>query len=494
MEIKLTDQEIIRREKITKLQELGVNPFGQKFEVLNNSKDLLEKYNEFSKEELEEKQIFVQLAGRVVLNRNQGKAGFMHILDRYGKIQLYIKKDNIEELDFNVWKLTDLGDFIGVYGQLFKTHTNELTIKVLKYTFLSKALKPLPEKYHGLQDKEEGRRKRYLDLITSTEAKNTAVLRAKAIRAFQNFFDSKNYIEVETPVLQPILGGAAARPFVTHHNALDMDFYLRIATEIPLKKLIVGGLEKVYEIGRLFRNEGMDSTHNPEFTTLEAYTAYSDMYGQMDLVENCLKFVVEKTVNKKVLTFQEFEINFEKPFERYHMVDLINKYSGVNFFEITDFEKAKEIAKQHEVEVEKHFKLGHIINAFFEKYCEDKLLNPTFVYGHPLEISPLAKKNEEDPRFTDRFELFILGKEYANAYSELNDPIDQRERFENQLIEKENGNQEASEMDYDFIEALEQGMPPTGGLGIGIDRFVMLLTNQSSIRDVILFPHLKKRD
>lgn len=494
MDIKLTDQEIIRREKIEKLKELGVNPFGQKFEVTNSSLELLDAYNQFSKEELEEKQVFVKIAGRVVLNRNQGKAGFMHILDRYGKIQLYVKKDNIEELDFNVWKLTDLGDFIGVFGQLFKTHTNELTIKVLKYTFLSKALKPLPEKYHGLQDKEEGRRKRYLDLITSFEAKNTAIIRAKAIRAFQNFFDTKDYIEVETPVLQPILGGAAARPFVTHHNALDMDFYLRIATEIPLKKLIVGGLERVYEIGRLFRNEGMDSTHNPEFTTLEAYTAYSDMYGQMDLVENCLKFVVEKTVNKPVLTFQEFEIDFEKPFKRYHMVDLINKYSNVNFFEITDFETALKVAKEHEIKVEKHFKLGHIINAFFEKYCEDKLLNPTFVYGHPLEISPLAKKNEQDPRFTDRFELFILGKEYANAYSELNDPIDQRERFENQLIEKENGNQEASEMDYEFIEALEQGMPPTGGLGIGIDRFVMLLTNNASIRDVILFPHLKKRD
>lgn len=489
----LNDQEIIRREKLDKLKELGVDPFGHKFDVLNNTLDIL-KYDKLTTEELEEKKIFVQTAGRVILSRGHGKAGFMHIRDKYSKIQLYIKKDNISDLDFNVWKLTDLGDIIGVSGILFRTHTNELSIRVEKYYFLTKSLKPLPEKYHGLQDVEEARRKRYLDLITNDDARKTALIRPKIIRAFQHFFDKQGFVEVETPVLQPILGGAAARPFITHHNALDMQFYLRIATEIPLKKLIVGGLERVYEIGRLFRNEGMDSTHNPEFTTLEAYQAYADMGVVMDLVENSLKSVVKEVLHTNLVKFGEFEIDFAKPFERIHMVEAIKKYSGVDFFEKLTLDEAIEIAKKHHVKLEKHFKIGHIINEFFDTFVEDKIIQPTFIYGHPTDISPLSKMNKDDNRFTDRFELFICGSEYANAYSELNDPIDQRQRFEEQLKEKEKGNQEASEMDYDFVEALEYGLPPTGGLGIGIDRFVMLLTNRASIRDIILFPHLKKRD
>lgn len=490
----LNDQEIIRREKLQKLQEIGIDPFGHKFEQDTNTKLIKENYENKTNEELEALNVSVKITGRVVLNRSQGKAGFMHIQDRYGKIQLYVRKDNISENDFQAWKLTDLGDIIGIEGTLFRTHTNELSIRVAKYYFLTKSLRPLPEKYHGLQDIEEARRKRYLDLITNEEARRTFLLRSKTIRAFQHFFDKNDFIEVETPVLQPILGGAAARPFVTHHNALNMPFYLRIATEIPLKKLIVGGMERVYEIGRLFRNEGMDSTHNPEFTTLEAYQAYGDMSTVMDLVENCLRSVTFEVLNTYNIEFGEFKLDLSKPFERVHMVEAIKKYSGEDFFKKYTFAQAKKIAEKHHIKVEKHFTIGHIINEFFDLYVEDKIINPTFIYGHPTDISPLSKMNKDDNRFTDRFELFICGSEYANAYSELNDPIDQKNRFLNQLKEKEQGNEEASEMDNEFIEALEYGMPPTGGLGIGIDRFVMLLSNSKSIRDVILFPHLKRRD
>ena len=489
----LNEQQLVRRQKANDLRNQGVDPFGQKYVRTHTTKQLIEAYGSFDHDQLEEKHIEVSIAGRIMLKRGQGKAGFMHLQDRDGQLQVYVRMDAIGEAAYEVFKAADLGDIVGIKGVMFRTKTNELTIKAEVYTHLSKALRPLPDKFHGLQDKEEARRRRYVDLIVNEDARRVAITRPRIIRSIQKFFDSKGFIEVETPVLHSILGGAAARPFVTHHNALDMDFYLRIATELPLKRLIVGGLEAVYEIGRLFRNEGMDAKHNPEFTTIEAYLAYSDMEGMMDLVEEALPTVTLETLGTTDITFQDQVIHMGRPWKRWHMVDAIKEMSGVDFWKHMTLDEAKQVAKEHHVQVEKHFLIGHIIEAFFEEFCEDKIIQPTFVYGHPIEISPLAKKNDQDPRFTDRFELFIMRSEYANAFSELNDPIDQRERFEAQLKEKELGNDEATEMDIDFVESLEYGMPPTGGLGIGIDRFVMLLTNTPNIRDVILFPHLKHR-
>ena len=489
----LNEQQLVRRQKANDLRNQGVDPFGQKYVRTHTTKQLIEAYGSFDHDQLEEKHALVSIAGRIILKRGQGKAGFMHLQDRDGQIQVYVRMDEIGEKDYEIFKAADLGDIVGIKGIMFRTKTNELTIKATVYTHLTKALRPLPDKFHGLQDKEEARRRRYVDLIVNEDARRVAITRPRIIRSIQKFFDNKGFIEVETPVLHSILGGAAARPFVTHHNALDMDFYLRIATELPLKRLIVGGLEAVYEIGRLFRNEGMDAKHNPEFTTIEAYLAYADMKDMMDLVEEALSTVTLETLGTTDITFQDTVIHMGRPWKRWHMVDAIKEMSGVDFWKQMTLDEAKAIAKEHNIKVEKHFSIGHIIEAFFEEFCEEHIIQPTFVYGHPIEISPLAKKNDQDPRFTDRFELFIMRSEYANAFSELNDPIDQRERFEAQLKEKELGNDEATEMDIDFVESLEYGMPPTGGLGIGIDRFVMLLTNTPNIRDVILFPHLKHR-
>jgi lysyl-tRNA synthetase, class II len=489
----LKEQQIVRREKAQELKNKGVDPFGHKYDRTHSSKDVFDQFDEFDHDTLETMHKEVSIAGRIMLKRGQGKAGFMNLQDRDGQIQVYVRSDMIGEAMYEVFKAADLGDIVGIKGIVFRTKTNELTIKAIEFTHLSKALRPLPDKFHGLQDKEEARRRRYVDLIVNEESKRVALLRPRIIRAIQKFFDDKGFIEVETPVLHSILGGAAARPFVTHHNTLDMDFYLRIATELPLKRLIVGGLEAVYEIGRLFRNEGMDAKHNPEFTTIEAYLAYSDMEGMMDLVEECLSTVTYETLGTFTVDFNGTIIEMGRPWKRWHMVDAVKELSGVDFWQPLTLDEAKAHAKAHGIHVEKHFSYGHIVEAFFEKFCEDVIIQPTMVYGHPIEISPLAKKNEKDPRFTDRFELFINKSEYANAFSELNDPIDQRERFENQVKEKALGNDEASEMDVDFVESLEYGMPPTGGLGIGIDRFVMLLTNTPNIRDVILFPHLKHR-
>lgn len=375
-----------------------------------------------------------------------------------------------------------------------KTDHGDLAIRAKEYTHLSKALRPLPEKFHGLQDTEERFRRRYVDLIMNEEARKIAVTRPKIIRAIQSYLDGQGLIEVETPVLQPILGGAAARPFITHHNTLDMPFYLRIATELPLKRLIVGGLEGVYEIGRLFRNEGMDATHNPEFTTVEAYVAYSDLHGMMDLIEGLFRYVTDKVLGTHVVTYQGTELDFGKPFARITMCEAVQEKTGIDFKQVTDFGEAKKLAADHGIQLEKkHNSIGHILSLFFEKYVEETLEQPTFVYEYPVEISPLAKKNRQDPRFTDRYELFIAGHEYANAFSELNDPIDQRERFEKQLELRDLGDDEANEMDVDYVEALEYGMPPTGGVGLGVDRLVMLLTDQRTIREVLLFPHMKNR-
>ena len=424
--------------------------------------------------------------------RRQGKAGFMHIQDLDGQIQIYVRKDEIGDDAYEIFKKSDMGDIVGIEGIVMRTNHGELSVRAKVYTHLTKALRPLPEKFHGLTDKEERFRRRYVDLIMNEESKRIALTRPKIIRAIQRYLDGKGLVEVETPVLQPILGGAAARPFITHHNTLNMPFYLRIATELPLKRLIVGGLEGVYEIGRLFRNEGMDATHNPEFTTVEAYVAYSDLNGMMDLIEGLMEYVATEVCGTTEIEYQGKQISLKAPFRRLHMVEAIKEKCGVDFWKEMSYEEACALAKEHDIEVEKkHNSVGHIINLFFEKYVEETLIQPTYLYGHPVSISPLAKKNADDPRFADRYELFINGKEYANAFSELNDPIDQRERFENQLKLRDLGDDEANEMDVDYVEALEYGLPPTGGVGMGIDRLVMLLTNQDTIREVLLFPHMK---
>ena len=491
---RLTEQEIVRRNKMQDLIDKGIDPFGSRYDRTATTKSIKEAYLDKTREELEEMHETVKIAGRIMTKRRQGKIGFMHIQDRYGQIQIFLRYDLLGEEQYELYKVSDIGDIVGIEGEVMKTQTGELSIRATVYTHLTKALRPLPEKFHGLQDKEEARRKRYLDLIMNEDARRIAYARPRIIRGIQNYLDSRGFIEVETPVLNPILGGAAAKPFITHHNALDMDFYLRIATELYLKRLIVGGMEAVYEIGRLFRNEGMDATHNPEFTTIEAYLAYGDLSDMMQLVEELISKLAMDLLHTTEITYCGKEISLKAPFKRVHMVDAIKEQTGINFFEITDLDVALKLAKEHNIEVPKHEQsIGHIINLFFEEYVEKTLIQPTILYGHPIEISPLTKKNPKDPRFTDRFELFINGKEYANAYTELNDPIDQKERFINQLKERELGNDEANDMDNDFIEALEYGMPPTGGIGIGIDRLVMLLTGTDTIRDVLLFPHLRNK-
>ena len=490
-ERKFSEQELVRREKMQELIDKGIDPFGQRFDVTAYSKGIKEQYGDKTHEELEEMAVEVAVAGRIMTKRRKGKVCFMHIQDRDGQIQLYVRKDTIGEDAYEIVKKGDIGDIIGVKGTVFMTNTGECSIKVSEYTHLTKALRPLPEKFHGLSDIEERYRRRYVDLIMNEEAKKIAFTRPRIIRSIQNYLDSRNYVEVETPVLNPILGGAAARPFVTHHNTLDTDFYLRIATELSLKRLIVGGMDAVYEIGRLFRNEGMDRTHNPEFTTIEVYKAFSDLEGMMDLTEGIISNAAMEVNGTYELDYKGHHISLAPGFKRVSMTEAIKEKTGIDFNEHMSFEDAKKLAEEHGIEVEAHFGYGHIINEFFEKYVEETIVEPTFVYGHPIEISPLAKKNLEDPRFTQRFELFICGNEYANAFTELNDPIDQYERFADQLKEKELGNDEANEMDLDYVEALEYGLPPTGGMGMGIDRLVMLLTGQESIQEVILFPQMK---
>ncbi len=490
----LNDQELVRREKLEKLKELGVDPYGSKFERTDTTKSCREKVLNKTNEELNENHIYVKVAGRVMSIRRMGKASFLNIQDKYGRIQAYMGIDVVGEHAYEVFKLTDIGDIVGLYGRLMFTRTGELTIRVEEYTFLTKSLKVLPEKFHGLTDTEERYRRRYLDLIMNEDAKKVALLRPKIIREIQRFLDERGYVEFETSVLQPILGGANARPFITHHNALDKDFYLRIATELALKRLIVGGLEKVYEIGRLFRNEGMDTKHNPEFTTIELYEAYGDLSSMRDIAEGLLKSLAKNVLHSENgFEFNGNYIDLSKPFRWVSMSELVKEKTGLDFTSNISYEEAKKFAEEKGIKIEPHMTgVGHILNALFEEFCEKDLIQPTFVYGHPIEISPLTKKSK-DPRFTERFELYISGFEIANAYSELNDPIDQKERFIAQLKAKELGDEEANEMDNDFLEALEYGMAPTGGMGIGIDRLVMVLLNQASIREVILFPTMKDR-
>ena len=495
----LTEQELVRRGKLEKYKELGIDPFGHAYNVTHHSDEVKKLGQGYTHEELEEKKIEVSVAGRIMFIRKMGKASFFSIQDKAGFIQIYIRKDVVGEDQYNLFKMADIGDIVGIKGSVMLTQTGEITIKCEEYTHLVKSLRPLPEKFHGLSDVEERYRRRYLDLIMNQDSKRVALLRPRIIRAMQEYFDNEGFIEVETPVLQNIQGGATARPFITHHNALDANFYLRIATELHLKRLLVGGLERVYEIGRIFRNEGMDRTHNPEFTTVELYQAFGDLKSMMELCEGVIRSaalkVIGKTEFKNPFNPDGELINIEKPFKVVTMCDVIKEQTGVDFKNNNyTFEEAVELAKAHNVPVEPHFiSVGHIINAFFEEYGEKTLVQPTFLCGHPIEISPLTKKNPDDPRFVERFELFIGGKEFANAYTELNDPIDQKERFLEQLKEKDAGNDEANEMDTDFVEALEYGMPPAGGIGIGVDRLVIFLTESQSIRDVILFPQMKTR-
>ena len=494
-EVRLTDQQEVRIAKMNALREQGIDPFGKAFKRTSNTQLIKDEYSEKSAEELESLHAEVSIAGRIMQKRRMGKLGFIHLLDREGKIQVVINKRIIGDEIYELFKASDLGDIIGIRGTVIKTQTGELSVEAHEYTHLSKALRPLPDKFHGLQDKEERYRRRYVDLIMNDESRKIAILRPRIVSAIRRYMDSQGYLEVETPILQPILGGANARPFITHHNALDKDFYLRIATELPLKRLIVGGLEKVYEIGRIFRNEGMDLKHNPEFTTMEAYCAYTDLEGMMELNEGLFEHVALEVCGTTDFKFMGQDISLKAPFKRWNMVDAVKEVTGIDFWQTMSVEEAYKLAQEHHITVEPHqMTVGHIISLFFEEFCEDKIVQPTFVYGHPIEISPLAKKNPEDPRFTDRFELLVNGIEMDNAFTELNDPIDQRERFEAQLKAKELGDDEANEMDTDYVEALEYGLPPTGGIGFGIDRFVMLLTGTDSIRDVLLFPTMKDRN
>ncbi len=492
MERTFTEQELVRREKAENLRKLGLDPFGQRFDRTSNSKDIFEKYNEMSKEKLESLKPEVSIAGRIMNKRRSGKAGFMDIQDKYGNIQIYISISDVGESEYELYKSCDLGDIIGINGFVCKTNTGALTVHATKYTHLVKALKPLPEKYHGLTDIEERYRRRYVDLIMNENSKKIAFTRPKIIRCIQNFMDGRGFTEVETPVLTSLLTGASARPFVTHHNAQDMDMYLRIALELPLKRLLVGGMEAVYEIGRVFRNEGMDLKHNPEFTLMEAYLAYSNLEGMMELTESMFQTIANTVFNKTVFNWSGYEIDLKGPWKRISMTDAIKEKTGIDFKKEMSVEEALKLCEEHNIEVQEHERnVGHIINLFFEKYVEETLIQPTFLYGHPVEISPLTKRNPEDPRFVDRFELFIGGKEFANAYTELNDPIDQLARFEDQISERDLGNDEANDIDMDFVEALEYGMPPAGGIGYGIDRLCMLFNETDTIREVILFPTMK---
>ncbi|WP_339022788.1 lysine--tRNA ligase [Spiroplasma endosymbiont of Crioceris asparagi] len=498
MSRKFSEQELVRREKLQKLIDQNNDPYQEdKFERNINTKEIIEKFKNFDREQLEKNPSeILKVAGRIRAFRQAGKkAAFVQIQDQEGKIQLYVRQDVLGDDVFANFVELDLGDIIGVEGIVMKTHTEELTIRVKKYTLLSKALKPLPDKYYGLADIEEKYRRRYVDLIMNDDVKQTFIKRSKIIRKIQSVLDEKGYFEVETPILNSIRGGAAAKPFTTHYNALNSEFYLRIATELHLKRCIVGGFEGVYEIGRLFRNEGIDSKHNPEFTTIEIYVAYKNMDFLFDLTEEIFRETCQAVNGNLKIKYGENEIDFSKPFKRIHMVEAIKKETGIDFFKEMKYEDALKHAQKHHIKVEKHhLTVGHIINLFFEEFVEGKIIEPTFIYGHPVEISPLAKRNKKDPRFTDRFELFIIGREYGNAFSELNNPIDQYERFLDQIKEGEAGNEESNDMDIDFVEALEYGMPPTAGIGIGIDRLVMLLTNNESIKDVLLFPQLKNRE
>jgi len=478
----------VRREKLLDLQEQGKDPFQKTvYNVTAHAKEINEQFDQFEGKT-------VSVAGRIMSKRDMGKAGFIDVLDRSGRIQSYVRKDHLGDGSYALFKKYDIGDIVGIKGEVFRTQKGQISIKADEVELLSKSLLPLPEKFHGLKDTDLRYRQRYVDLIVNPEVRDVFVKRSQIIKEIRNYLDDQAFIEVETPILQTVAGGAAARPFNTHHNTLDLDMHLRISLELYLKRLIVGGFERVYEIGRVFRNEGMDVRHNPEFTLLELYQAYTDFHGMMDLTEDMIKHLAMKVTGSLQVPYGDEVIDLKKPFRRITMVEAVKEYSGVDFDTIADTASAKKIAKERGIEFEDRHEKGDILNLFFEEYVEEHLVQPTFVMEHPLEISPLAKKKPDDPLHTERFELFITRREFANAFSELNDPIDQRERFVRQVELKNQGDDEASDMDEDFLTALEYGMPPTGGMGMGIDRLVMFLTNSESIRDVLLFPTMKPLD
>ena len=487
-ELDLGEQQRIRQEKLKALQDEGKDPFViTKYDQTHHSADVKDNFDE-----LEGKT--VRVAGRMMSKRVMGKASFCNIQDLKGNIQSYVARDSIGEEEYKGFKKLDIGDIIGIEGEVFRTKTGEISIHATNVTLLSKSLQILPEKFHGLTNTDMRYRQRYIDLIMNQESKQTFINRSKIISAVRRYLDGEGFMEVETPMLVYNAGGAAARPFETHFNALDTDIKLRISLELYLKRLIVGGMERVYEIGRVFRNEGLDTRHNPEFTLMELYQAYTDYHGMMDLTENLYRYVAQEVLGTTKIVFNGIEMDLGKPFERITMLDAVKKYSGVDFNEINSTEEAHAVAKEHHVEFEKHHKKGDILNLFFEEFVEEHLVQPTFVMDHPIEISPLTKKKPEDPNYVERFEFFMNGWEMANAYSELNDPIDQRERFKAQEELLALGDEEANTTDEDFLYALELGMPPTGGIGFGIDRMTMLLTDSQAIRDVILFPTMKSLD
>lgn len=489
-QVSLNDQMIKRREKMTELRDAGIDPFGHRFDRTYMASELHTLYDDVSGEDLETQANEVAIAGRMMTKRRSGKISFADIKDRSGRIQVFVQKPVVGEDVYEWFKKSDLGDWLGFKGTMMKTRAGELSLNVTEITHLSKALRPLPDKFHGLTDVETKYRQRYLDLIANDDSFERFQKRSKIISAVRAYMDGDGFTEVETPMLQNAAGGAAARPFITHHNALNIDLYMRIALELHLKRLIVGGMERVYEIGRVFRNEGMDPKHNPEFTVMESYAAFWDLGDVMTETENIFKAAAKAVSDDLTITYQGQTIDLSKTFARKHMIDLIKEQTGVDFWQEYTLEEARAIADEKGVKYEQYWGVGHIINEFFEEFVESTLVEPTFVYGHPVEISPLAKKADDD-RFAQRFELFIAGGEYANAFTELNDPIDQRERFEAQAAERDAGNDEAEGIDEDFIESLEYGMPPTGGLGIGIDRLIMLLTDAETIRDVLLFPTMR---
>ncbi|MDK2800696.1 MAG: lysyl-tRNA synthetase, class [Clostridiales bacterium] len=487
-EMELSEILRVRREKLAELQDAGNDPFKiVKYNKTHNTKQIIDNFDEMEG-------TMVSVAGRLMSKRDMGKVTFSDLQDREGRIQLYIRLNEIGEEVYTQVKKYDIGDIVGVKGEVFKTRKGEISIKVSEIILLSKSLQPLPEKWHGLKDMDLRYRQRYVDLIVNPEVKNTFIIRSNIIKSIRKFLDDRGYIEVDTPILNTIPGGAAARPFVTHHNTLDIDMYLRIATELHLKRLIVGGLEKVYEMGRIFRNEGMSIKHNPEFTTIELYEAYTDYKGMMELTEQMIANVAQEVLGTTKIVYQGEEIDLTPPWNRMTMIESIKKFANVDFENITTDEEARKVAKELKVHVEDKHTRGEIINLIFEEYVEGHLVQPTFITDYPVEVSPLAKRKPDNPALTERFELFITRREMANAFSELNDPIDQKERFIKQVEAREAGDEEANMMDDDFINALEYGMPPTGGLGIGIDRLVMLLTDSYSIRDVLLFPTMKPKD
>jgi len=485
-ETEVNEQMQVRIDKMHKIEEHGWKPFGHRYLWTHRAADIAAQFEELSADETQ-----VKMAGRVMAIRGHGKTCFMDMQDKTGRIQVYVRKDVIGEENYALIKLMDIGDTVGVTGTAFRTHMGELSIKADAIEMLSKSLRPLPEKWHGLKDVETRYRQRYVDLIVNPEVRDTFVKRSQIIKSVREVLDSHDFLEVETPILNTIAGGAAARPFISYHNALDMQVYMRIAPELYLKRLIVGGMDRVYEMGRVFRNEGIDNRHNPEFTSVEIYQAFADYRDMMDLTEEVVVKTAEKVLGTTSIAYEGTPIELGSPWKRMSMIEAVKEYSGKDFTNVTDLEEARAIAKELNVAIEPTFGIGKIINACFEEYVEDKLIQPTFITGHPKEISPLAKSNPENPEITDRFEAYIYGREICNGFTELNDPIDQKERFLKQVEERANGDEEANMMDEDFVNALEFGLPPTGGLGIGIDRLVMFLTDSSTIRDVLFFPTMK---